>query len=232
MTAADVRAELVALGDPDRAAGAARYFQTQPGGYGEGDTFVGVRVPNVRALVRRHRGLPLAEIDVLLDDPVHEVRLAALLLLVEVARHDPAGALELYLDALHRGRVNGWDLVGASARDVLGRPLRAADRSVLDRLAASDSVWERRAAIIATFAFLPDGDASTSLALAERLLDDPHPLIHKAVGWTLREVGARVSREALTGFLAAHAARMPRVALSYATEHLTDAERAYARSLR
>lgn len=231
-TAAQVRAAVLALADPGRAAASARYFQTGPGQYGEGDTFVGATVPGVRAVVRAHRGLPLAEVDVLLDDPVHEVRLAALLLLVAHARLEPTAALEHYLDALHRGRVNGWDLVDTSARDVLGTPLRHADRALLDRLAGSQSVWERRAAVIATFAFLPDGDASTSLALAERLLDDPHPLVHKAVGWALREVGARVGREHLIAFLDAHAPAMPQVMLAYAIEHLPADLRARYRAAR
>jgi 3-methyladenine DNA glycosylase AlkD len=232
VSAAALRDELVALADPERAAGAARYFQARPGGYGEGDAFLGVRVPDVRAAVRRHRDLGFDEIETLLDDGLHEVRLAGVLLLVVRARREPDEALARYLDALRRGRVDNWDLVDSSARDVLGAALRDGDRGVLDRLAASDLVWERRAAVIATFAFLADGDAATTLVLAERLLDDPHPLMHKAVGWALREVGARVDRAMLLAFLDAHAAAMPRVALSYATEHLDPAVRAHYRSLR
>lgn len=232
MSASALRDELVALADPERAEGAARYFQARPGGYGAGDEFLGVRVPDVRAAVRRHRQLGLDGIDQLLDDPLHEVRLAGVLLLVERARRDPEEAKVRYLDALHRGRVDSWDLVDSSARDVLGAALRDGDRSELDRLAASDLVWERRAAVIATFAFLADGDATTTLALAERLLDDPHPLMHKAVGWALREVGARVDRRALLAFLDEHAAAMPRVTLSYATEHLDPDVRAHYRALR
>ncbi len=232
MSAAALRDELLALADPERATGAARYFQTGPGQYGEGDVFAGVRVPDVRAVVRRHRGLGFDEIEHLLDDPVHEVRLAGVLLLVVRARREPDEAMTRYLAALQRGRVDNWDLVDSSARDVLGAALRHGDRSRLDRLAASDLVWERRAAVIATFAFLADGDGSTTLALAERLLGDPHPLMHKAVGWALREVGARVGRDALVAFLDAHAPAMPRVMLSYATEHLDPAERARFRAMR
>lgn len=231
-TAAQVRGDVLALADPDRAACLARYFQTGPGQYGEGDTFVGVTVPAVRALVRAHRGLAPDEVDALLDDPVHEVRLAAVLLLVEHSRRDPLTTLERYLAALHRGRVNSWDLVDLSAKHVIGGPLRHGDRSLLDRLAGSGMVWERRAAVLASFAFLVDGDASTSLVLAERLLDDPHPLMHKAVGWMLRETGVRVGRNVLLGFLDAHAAAMPRTMLSYATEHLDPETRARYRALR
>ncbi len=232
MSAAALREELLALADPQRAAGAARYFQARPGGYGEGDEFAGVRVPDVRAVVRRHRELGFDEIEHLLDDPVHEVRLAGVLLLVVRARREPDEAMARYLAALHRGRVDNWDLVDSSARDVLGAVLRHGDRSRLDRLAVSDLVWERRAAVIATFAFLADGDASTTLALAERLLGDPHQLVHKAVGWSLREVGARVGRGALVAFLDAHAPAMPRIMLSYATEHLEPGERARYRAMR
>ncbi|MCV2396060.1 DNA alkylation repair protein [Actinotalea sp. M2MS4P-6] len=231
-TAAEVRAAVLDLADPDRAAGLARYFQTGPGQYGEGDTFVGVMVPGVRGVVRAHRGLGSSEIGVLLDDPVHEVRLAAVLLLVEHSRRAPEEALALYLDALHRGRVNNWDLVDLSAKQVIGVAVQHGDRALLDRLAASGSVWERRAAVLATFPFLAAGDASTSLELAERLLDDPHPLMHKAVGWMLRETGVRVGRDVLTGFLDVHAAAMPRVMLSYATEHLDPEQRAHYRALR
>ena len=148
------------------------------------------------------------------------------------ARREPEEAKVRYLDALRRGRVDNWDLVDSSARDILGVALRDGDRSELNRLAGSDLVWERRAAVIATFAFLADGDAGTTLTLAERLLDDPHPLMHKAVGWALREVGARVGPATLLAFLDEHAAAMPRVTLSYATEHLDPDVRAHYRALR
>ncbi len=232
MSAVALRAELVAQADAERAAGAARYFQAGPGGYGEGDEFLGVRVPDVRAAVRRHRDLGFDEIERLLDDPVHEVRLAGVLLLAVRARREPDEAKARYLAALHRGRVDNWDLVDSSARDVLGAALRDCGRGELDRLAGSALVWERRAAVIATFAFLADGDAGTTLALARRLLHDPHPLMHKAVGWALREVGTRVDRRALLAFLDQHAAAMPRVMLTYATEHLDPDVRAHYRALR
>ena len=177
-------------------------------------------------------GCGFDEIDALLDDPVHEHRLAGLLLLVVASRRDPEEAVGRYLAAVRRGRVNNWDLVDSSAEHLLGAWLLERDRSLLDELAASASLWERRVAVLATFAFIKSGDASTTLALAERLLDDRHDLMHKAVGWMLREVGKRVSREELVGFLDAHAARMPRTMLAYATEHLPPEERARYRAVR
>lgn len=231
-TADDVRAALAEVANPADAAQLQRYFKTGPGEYGDGDVFLGVRVPAVRAIVKRFHGLPFDEIDALLDSPVHEHRLAGLLLLVAVARREPDAVAVRYLAAVHRGRVNNWDLVDLSAPEALGDVLVDGDRSVLDELAASPVLWERRVAVLATFAFLRRRDASTTLRLAERLLGDREDLIHKAVGWMLREVGKRVSRSALTGFLDAHAARMPRTMLSYATEHLEPAERAAYRALR
>jgi len=227
-----VRAALAEVADPADAVDLQRFFKTGPGQYGEGDVFVGVRVPAIRAVVRRFRGLGFAEIDALLDDPVHEHRLAGLLLLVVASRRDPEEAVGRYLAAVRRGRVNNWDLVDSSAEHLLGAWLLERDRSLLDELAASASLWERRVAVLATFAFIKSGDASTTLALAERLLDDRHDLMHKAVGWMLREVGKRVSREELVGFLDAHAARMPRTMLAYATEHLPPEERARYRAVR
>lgn len=231
-TAQDVRAALAEVADPARAAHSARFFKTGPGQYGEGDVFLGATVPQVRAVVKRFRRLGFDEIDALLDDPEHEHRLAGVLLLVEASRRDPERAAQRYLAAVRRGRVNNWDLVDASAEHVLGGWLADRDRSLLDELAASPSLWERRVAVLTTFHFIKRGDASTTLALAERLLGDRDDLMHKAVGWMLREVGKRVSRDELRRFLDAHAARMPRTMLSYATEHLPAGERAAYRALR
>ena len=238
-TGAAVRAALDARADPDRAALAARYFQTGPGQYGEGDVFIGVRLPDMRLLVRQFAGLPLPEAEALLASEVHEHRLAALLILV--GRFRRAGRArtrdeaertrlsEFYLDAVRRGRVNNWDLVDVSAPTLLGEYLVDRPRDVLFELAGSDSLWQRRVAMLASSAFLAHGDATTTLALAERLLGDRESLIHKAVGWMLREVG-KVDRALLLGFLDAHAGRMPRTALSYATEHLDPEVRARYRA--
>jgi 3-methyladenine DNA glycosylase AlkD len=231
-TAEDARSALAEFANPANGAKQLSYFKGYEGGYGAGDVFLGLRVPVTRAVVKRFRGLPFAEIDALLDDAEHEHRLAGVLLLNEAARREPEEAAQRYLAAVRRGRVNNWDLVDASAEYALGRWLYDRDRSVLDELTASPVLWERRVAMIATFAFLKRGDASTTLALAERLLGDREDLMHKAVGWMLRETGKRVSREALLGFLDAHAARMPRTMLSYATEHLDPEVRAAYRAMR
>ena len=231
-TADDVRSALAELSNPADAVELQRYFKTGPGEYGEGDVFIGVRVPATRKVVARYRGLPYDEIDALLDDPVHEHRLAGVLLLVEATRRDPERAAERYLAAVRRGRVNNWDLVDASAEFVLGTWLYDRDRSLLFELAESPVLWERRVAVLSTFGFLKRGDVTTTLALAERLLGDREDLIHKAVGWMLREMESRVSVDELRRFLDTHAARMPRTMLSYATEHLMPEERAKYRALR
>ncbi|MCD2441107.1 DNA alkylation repair protein [Agromyces sp. SYSU K20354] len=245
LTARALAAAIDAAGDHDDAAFLQRFFKTGPGQYGEGDVFVGVRVPATRAIVRRFERMPLAEASALLDSPVHEHRLAALLVMVRQFRvasafrtRDDAARERLnlaYLDAVRRDRVNNWDLVDASADSLVGEFLRESGRgddALLDELAASDSLWERRVAVLATFAFIKAGDGAPILRLAPRLLDDREDLMHKAVGWMLRELGKRVARGALTGFLDEYAPRMPRTMLSYATEHLTPAERAAYRAMR
>jgi 3-methyladenine DNA glycosylase AlkD len=228
----DVRAALAQRADPQRAIASARYFKTGEGEYGAGDVFLGITVPQVRAIVKAHRGLPLDEIDSLLDDAQHEHRLAGVLLLVAAYPSEPEAVVDRYLAAVRRGRINNWDLVDASAEFILGPWLVERDRGLLRELAASSSLWERRVAVLATFEFLKCGDASTTLELAELLLADREDLMHKAIGWMLRESGKRVSRETLIGFLDAHAAAMPRTMLSYATEHLEPQDRARYRAAR
>ncbi|GAA2464916.1 DNA alkylation repair protein [Agromyces soli] len=246
-TADEVRAALAAASSPERAAGAARFFKTGPGEYAEGDVFIGVTVPATRAIVRRSLALPAAETAELVASPIHEERLAGLLVMVERFRRAgrPRGRddavrraeHEAYLEAVRAGRVDNWDLVDASAEVLVGEivyPAPGADPvpPLIAELAASSSLWQRRVAVLATFAAIKGGDAAPTLAIAEKLLDDREPLLHKAVGWMLREVGKRVDRAALTGFLDRFAARMPRTMLSYATEHLSPEARAAYRARR
>ena len=228
-------AALAAASDPEDARNLARFFKTGKGQYGAGDKFVGVRVPATRAIARDYEDLSPGDLNDLLDSEFHEHRFAALIIMV--AQYKRASAeerewlYEFYLAAMRRGRINNWDLVDCSAEFILGDYLFERPRDLLPRLARSGIVWERRIAVLTTFGFIKRGDASTTLELAAALLDDKHDLIHKAVGWMLREVGKRVDRELLLGFLRENAARMPRVMLSYATEHLDHAERVYFRSL-
>lgn len=208
-----------------------RYFRTGPGEYGEGDRFLGIRVPVLRRLVREYRGVPVGQVAELLRSPWHEARLLALLLLVDAYARGDADAREaiyrLYLDST--AHVDNWDLVDSSAPHVVGAHLENRDRGVLDELARSESLWERRIAILATLHFIRRGDFATTLHVAELLLHDPHDLIHKAVGWMLREVGNR-DRAAEEVFLRRHCRTMPRTMLRYAIEKFPPAlRRAYLR---
>lgn len=239
-TSDDVATALHEYADDARVPHLHKYFRAGPGGYGEGDEFIGARVPEIRSVAKRFADLPLAEVEVLLTDPIHEYRLAGLFILNgRFARAAEIGdvaeqrqLIDRYLAAVRAGRVNNWDLVDASAYHLLGRWLAERPRDPLFALAGSESLWQRRVAVIATLHFIRAGDPSTTLALAERLLDDPEDLIHKAVGWMLREVGNRVSEQTLLTFLETHAAAMPRTMLSYATERLDPDVRARLRDLR
>ncbi len=231
-TAAEVQAALAAEAVPARVPDLARFFKTGPGEYGAGDRFRGLRVPQVRALVRRAEALPLGEVGVLVASSWHEDRLAGLLVAVRqfIRARDPAarrGLFDFYLEAARQGRINNWDLVDVTAEHVVGGWLRGRPERVrtLDRLARSRLLWERRIAVLATLHFIRLHEFDDTLRLAARLRDDVHPLMHKAVGWMLREVGKR-DRAALDAFLTAHAARMPRTMLRYAIEKHPAAARA------
>ncbi|MFD6158638.1 DNA alkylation repair protein [Nocardia sp. NPDC060256] len=240
LTAADVRAALRAVANPADAIHLQRFFKTRPGEYGAGDVFIGVRVPTSRGIAKRFAALSLDEIDALLDSPVHEDRFAGLIILnarfakaSKPKTFDDAARAEMverYLAAVRRGRVNNWDLVDASAENIVGPWLLDKPRDLLFDLAAAESLWERRVALLSTFAFIKSGDATTTFELSERLLDDRRDLIQKALGWMLREVGKRIDQRLLTTFLDKHAADLGRTALSYATEHLDAAVRAHYRA--
>lgn len=226
-TLADLRADLAARADPRRAEGVARYLRMVPGGYGEGDTALGIPVPEQRAVAGRYwRDLTLAETAELLADGVHEERLTAVFVLVRKFDRADAGERDRIVGTMlaNLDHLDNWDLVDSSAPYLLGPWLLDRDRGVLDRLAGSAVVWERRTAVLATLAFIRAGEFDWTFRLAERLLPDPHDLVHKAVGWMLREVGKR-DRAAEEDFLARHYRRMPRTMLRYAIERFAPARR-------
>ncbi|HMS74915.1 DNA alkylation repair protein [Gordonia sp. (in: high G+C Gram-positive bacteria)] len=239
-TAQAVMDALSRIASPERAASSARFFKTGPGEYGEGDLFVGVTVPDQRKVLRSFRNLPLTELTRLIDSPFHEHRLCAVIGATERFRRGTGEREAIsgwYLDAAYRGRINNWDIVDTSAGPILGGLLYDRPRGLLFELARStgggpNDLWLRRIAIIATQEFINRGDASTTLELAPIYLDYPDDLLQKATGWMLREVGKRVDRDFLIGFLDEYAARMPRTMLGYAVEHLTVERRRHYRSLK
>ncbi len=227
-TVKDIHAEVRRLADPEKAKVLQRFFKTGPGQYGEGDIFVGIMVPVIRKLVRKYRDIPLGDTLTLLQSPIHEERLLALFILVEQCRSgDDATRKRIY--GLYRKNtryINNWDLVDLSAEHIVGAYLDGTDRAPLYRLAHSKSLWERRIAILATFYDIKRGIPDHTLALADVLLSDRHDLIHKAVGWMLREVGKRCSPDTLREFLRTRYRNMPRTMLRYAIERFPAAERA------
>ena len=226
-TAAAVRRALRAQAHPDRVAAITRFFKCGPGEYGEGDAFIAVTVPAQRSVARRFRDLPLKESEKLLLSRIHEDRLTALFILVgQFNRGDErtrGQIFKLYMRRLRR--INNWDLVDTSAAPIVGGWLEDKPRGLLDRLARSEHLWSRRVAMIATFHYIHRRDHRDAIRIATVLVNDTHDLIHKAVGWMLREVDKRASPKALTTFLNRHAATMPRTMLRYAIERLPATER-------
>jgi 3-methyladenine DNA glycosylase AlkD len=226
MKASDLVSQLRQLGDPAIAAHSQGFFKTGQGEYGEGDRFLGIRVPKIRALVKHAKTLSMSESLKLLRSSYHEARLLALLILVErFQRGDDAIQNRIYRHYLEQTRyINNWDLVDSSAHKIVGAYLCSREKSVLYRLAESESLWERRIAVMATLYFIREQSYADTLALCEALLHDPEDLIHKATGWMLREVGNR-DGETERRFLKRHYRRMPRTMLRYAIEKFPQHER-------
>ena len=229
-SAASVSKALAAFASASNSANLGWFFKTGPGDYAEGDRFLGVKVPQTRQVAREFRDLALSELQKLIKSKWHEERLCALVILVtrfEKSKDATAREelFEIWLSWLETGRINNWDLVDVSAPrmgvQLLGTK---SGMTLLRRLAKSPSLWQRRASVILTFAPLRAGSVAESLELCDRLIDDQHDLMHKAVGWVLREVGNR-DLGALHAFLEEHAATMPRTALRYAIEKRPEAER-------
>ena len=203
-----------------------RFFKTAPGQYGHGDRFLGIRVPALRQLARAHRSLSVDDALTLLSSKWHEERSLALFLLVgHYKRADRSGRQRIYDAYLANTKhVNNWDLVDCSAEHIVGPHVDPNDAPILDQLAVSDDVWERRIAMLATFHWIKQKQFAPALRIAERLLHDDHDLIHKAVGWMLREIGKRDGK-AERQFLNKHYRTMPRTMLRYAIEKFPDTER-------
>jgi 3-methyladenine DNA glycosylase AlkD len=217
---------LESLGDAADAKFLQRYFKTGPGEYGAGDVFRGIRVPEIRALVRPLAAMPLADVQGLLMSRFHEDRLLALLLLVHRFEHgDEAERRRVHaLYLKNTRRINNWDLVDLSAWEIVGAWAAEHGTEVLERFVKSPLLWERRIAIVATYFLIRQKRFDMTLKLSQQLLSDPEDLIHKATGWMLREVGKR-DIAVLTDFLKKNATFMPRTALRYAIEKFPEAER-------
>ena len=226
LVADEIRARLRQLEDKEQARFLQRFFKTGPGDYGEGDLFLGIRVPELRKLLTRYKTLTARDVMPLLASPLHEERLFALLALVRAyAKGCAATREEIYGMYLHNTRyINSWDLVDVSAPHIVGAFLMDRSREPLYRLAASPHLWERRIAVLATFHFIRHDQFSDTLTITAMLLADQEDLIHKAAGWMLREVGKR-DRPAEEGFLDEHCHRMPRTMLRYAIEKFPQATR-------
>jgi 3-methyladenine DNA glycosylase AlkD len=229
VTAKAAKKKLKSLASPNVAKSSASFFKTGPGQYGEGDIFIGIKVPVLRSVSREFREMPLEEVQTLLNSSIHEERhLALMILVLQVAKCDEAHRTAVYDFYLSNTKfINNWDLVDCSAPQIVGGFLLNKPRKPLFELAKSNSLWERRIAIVSTQYFIRHDDFSDTLAISRKLLKDKEDLIHKAAGWMLREVGKKV-QAILIEFLDQHGSVMPRTMLRYAIERFQpDLRQAY-----
>lgn len=228
MTAADIHKELEEYSTPEKRDFLPYFFKTGKGQYGEGDKFLGVVVPDTRRVAKKYKETSYKEITRLLESEYHECRLCALLMLVERFKKVRADyrkeIFDFYLSKTNY--INNWDLVDLSAKDIVGEYLVDKDRAILYRLAESSLLWDQRISILSTFAFIKRGDLDDIFALSAKLLDHKHDLMHKAIGWMLREAGKR-DKERLCLFLETYKGEMPRTMLRYSIEKFTPEERAH-----
>lgn len=223
---ADFESTISKLRDPERAIISQRFFKTLPGQYGHGDIFIGLTVPQCRLIAKRYYTFSIHQVTELLHSPIHEYRLIALIILIYQFRHQPEDQQNIYDFYLQNTTyINNWDLVDLSAPNIVGQFLLSRDRQILVQLAKSTSLWERRIAIIATMAFIAKGEYQNTFQISKILLTDRHDLIHKAVGWMLREVGKRCGQEIEEEFLRQHYHHMPRTMLRYAIERFPESLR-------
>jgi len=222
----DIQKRLKKIGSKKQAAISRKFFKTGPGEYGEGDVFIGIKVPELRKLVKEYHDLPLREVQTLLTSKIHEERLLSLFILIrQFSKGDePAkkAVYDLYLK--NAMKINNWDLVDASAEHIVGAYLIDKNKKPLERLAKSKNLWQRRISILATFHFIKRNKFSETLKIAKKLLSDQEDLIHKAVGWMLREIGKR-HLPTEEDFLKAHYKTMPRTMLRYAIEKFPEPKR-------
>ncbi len=221
-----IKRELKALSHPDKIGDYQRFFKTGKGEYGEGDVFIGLTVPEQRSVAKKYLDADRVTIRSLLESKIHEHRLTGLLILVQQFQNaveaERKRIVAFYLK--HKNRVNNWDLVDLSAHKILGEFLVGKDRQILYKLAKSKVLWDRRIAVVACFAFINRGDFQDILKLAKLLLEDYHDLMHKAVGWALREIGKK-ELKSLLKFLDKHHKVMPRTMLRYSIERLSEKKR-------
>ena len=226
MSLAKLKKEILEKSSKEKSKIYAKFFKTGKGEYGEGDIFLGLTVPEQRILARKYTNLVLDDVKKLLESKYHEHRLMGLFILVykyeRSNEKEKAGIKDFYLENKHRG--NNWDLVDCIADKILGKHLIDKDKKVLYELAKSESIWDRRIAIISTFEFIKNGKFEDTLKISKILLKDEHDLIHKAVGWMLREIGKR-DLETLEKFLKRHYKKMPRTMLRYAIEKFPEIKR-------
>ncbi|OGG15383.1 DNA alkylation repair protein [Candidatus Gottesmanbacteria bacterium RIFCSPHIGHO2_02_FULL_39_11] len=218
-----LKKELNSLGSSQKAKASAWFFKTGKGEYGEGDKFIGVTLPEQRGIAKKYFDLPLKDIERLLNSPIHEHRSVALIILVnQYQKSDKKKQKEIFNFYLsHTKRINNWDLVDCSAGYIVGGYLIDKQVTILSKLTESKNIWERRISILATFKFIYNGRYKETFLIAEKLLADKHDLIHKAVGWMLRETGKRCGEDIEEEFLKKHYKKMPRTSLRYAIERFS-----------
>ncbi|MBN2094494.1 MAG: DNA alkylation repair protein [Candidatus Aenigmarchaeota archaeon] len=225
-----VKKDLRSFANPTKAKDMQRFFKTGPGEYGEGDIFLGLTSEQLKGVAKKHSGAGFEVLQTLLNSKIHEERSCALVILVgqyQKSKKDLSKReeiFEFYLKNAHLGNINNWDLVDISAPKIVGDWLLDKDRKILYTLAESKNLWERRISIISTFAFIREGEFDDALNISEMLIKDRHDLIHKAVGWMLREIGKKDER-ALEEFLEKHCREMPRTMLRYSIEKMDKAKK-------
>jgi len=222
----DILREIKKHEDKEKAKVLLRFFKTGKGEYGEGDVFLGIIVPEQRAIAREFKDISFSEAQKLLDSKIHEHRMIALMILIEkYKKADEAGKEKIFkLYLKNTKNINNWDLVDLSCPQIVGDFLLSRDRSILYSLAKSKNLWERRIAIISTFAFIRNDQFGDTFKIAEILLEDEHDLLHKAVGWMLREIGKRDEKKEKE-FIAKHCTDMPRTMLRYSIERFPEKDR-------